>query len=348
MNKLIIILFCAVACSLMGACGGGSEEDVHVPDGTGLVLSADKDTLYKSGYDKIVFTVKYDGLDVTDKSQILERASGTFVKKNEFSTTKLGEFIFTAQYNEEVSKEIVITSVEQEYYLPNLLVMHFTSTTCLNCPRMVNSIKTAQAQAPGRILKMSLHGPGTESDPMELQAYTQPLSQKYGCELMYPVAVLNGIRWWSEAGGYDDMKSFLPDRGDAGLALTTKIDGDNATIEVHVKTMKSYSKPCSIAVLLVESSLVYPQLNADGTTLPYYVHDDVVRRYLTDVMGDKLEEGELKVGKTLVKSYTYAISSLVRRENLDVIAYLIDGDKDQVQNSCRVKLGEAVDFQMVD
>lgn len=331
----------------MGACGGGSDNTEPNPLEKGLIFSVNKDSIYKSGDDKAIFTVKYDGEDVTNKSRIFERTSGKFLDGSQFGTTKLGEFVFTAEYNGEVSPEIKIVSIEEDYYQANLLLFHFTSTSCSNCPRMVHGIKVAEKNAPGRLIKISLHGPLSEVDPMQLQAYTEPLSKKFGCELTYPIAVFNGVRWWNEREGFEDMKEFLPEKTDIGLSLTTRIEGENAYIDMNIRTMRLYGKPCRVAVVLVENSLIHPQLQQDGTWDEHYVHDDVVRRYLTDVMGDPLEEGELQAAKLLTKSYTYKISSLLVRDAVDVVAYIMKDDG-TVLNSTRVKLGQSIDFQEIE
>ena len=75
MKKSVLCLLAFALIVLVNACGGGSESDGPEPGEKGLVFSVDKDTIYKSGDDKAVFTVKYDGKDVTDKSRIFERTS---------------------------------------------------------------------------------------------------------------------------------------------------------------------------------------------------------------------------------------------------------------------------------
>lgn len=347
MKKSVLCLLAFALIVLVNACGGGSEGDGPDPSEKGLVFSVDKDTIYKSGDDKAVFTVKYDGKDVTDKSRIFERTSEKFLDGNEFGTTKLGEFVFTAEYQGEVSQEIKIASVEEEYYQANLLLFHFTSTYCKNCPRMIYSINAAEEKAPGRLIKISFHGPMEGDDPMQLKPYAEPLMKKFNCYLTYPVVVLNGVRWWSEAKGFEDMQSFLPDKTDIGVALTTRIEGDKAYIDMNVKTMRIYDKSCRVAVVLVENSLNYEQLQDDLSWDKTYIHDDVVRRYLTDVMGDPLEEGELKAAKLLTKSYTYDISPLLVRDEVDVVAYIMKNDG-TVLNCTRVKLGKSVDFQEIE
>ena len=116
---------------------------------------------------------------------------------------------------------------------------------------------------------------------------------------------------------------------------------------MNVKTMRIYDKSCRVAVVLVENSLNYEQLQDDLSWDKTYIHDDVVRRYLTDVMGDPLEEGELKAAKLLTKSYTYDISPLLVRDEVDVVAYIMKSDG-TVLNCTRVKLGKSVDFQEIE
>lgn len=344
MSKLILMfLFLPL---LFTACGGGDSDNGggETPDGSGLKFSVDRNSIYKSGYDKATFTVKYDGIDVTEKSRIYERATSTFLKGNTFSTAKSGTYIFTAEYNGEVSDEIEVTTMNEVYFRPNLFMMHFTSTDCPNCPPMVDFIKAAKELLPDQVVKISLHAPLNEDDPMQIAAYAKPLMEKYNVP-GYPWVVLNGKRSWNTGNGTDDFAEFLPKKTLTGIAIDSKVEGDKATVNLKVTTMMSFDRPCLVSVVLVESDLIYAQKNGsfiDAT----YVHDDVVRRYLTDVLGDK--EPDLTVGKEFTKEYTYDISPLLVKDNLKVVVYVMDGGTGYLLNCREVKLGKSVDYQTIE
>lgn len=343
MNKLILIVMLMPL--FFVACGGGdSDKGGEEPDGSGLKFSVDRNSIYKSGFDKATFTVKYDGIDVTKESRIYERVTGAFLKENVFTTTKGGTFVFTAEYKGEVSKEIEVTTMEEEYFQPNLFMMHFTSTDCPNCPRMVDYIKTAKEILPGRIVKISVHGPLNEDDPMQIGAYWNPLLKEYGIPGI-PYVILNGKRSWNTAEGTDDFDEFLPEKTTTGIAIESKIEGEKATIVLKVKTMLAFNSPCRVSVVLVENDLIYPQ--KDGNlTKPTYVHDEVVRRYLTDALGDK--EADITVGQEFSKEYTYDISPLLVKDNLKVVVYVMDGRTGYLLNCREVKLGKSVDYQSME
>ena len=343
MNKLILIVLLMPLFFI--ACGGGdSDNGDEKPDGSGLSFSVDRDHIYKSGYDKATFTVKYDGIDVTGKSRIYEKVTGTFLKENVFTTTKGGTYVFTAEYQGEVSEKIEVITMEEEYFQPNLFMMHFTSTDCPNCPRMVEYIKAAKEIFPDRIVKISVHCPLKEHDPMEIGAYGEPLMEQYGIP-GYPYVMLNCKRSWNTAEGTDDLEEFLPDKTNTGIAIDTKVEGEKATIILKVKTMLAFDRACRVSVVLVENDLIYPQ--KDGNlTKPTYVHDEVVRRYLTDVLGDK--EPDITVGKEFTKEYAYDISPLLVKDNLKVVVYVMDGKTGYLLNCREVKLGKSVDYQSIE
>lgn len=58
------LLVLAIAC-------GGSDGDDPQPEPKGLELKADKNSVNNSGDDRVVFTVLYDGKDVTASSSIV-------------------------------------------------------------------------------------------------------------------------------------------------------------------------------------------------------------------------------------------------------------------------------------
>mgnify|MGYP002560932275 CR=1 FL=1 len=345
MNKLIfIVLFLPL---FFVACGGGDSDNDNggeTPDGSGLKFSVDRNSIYKSGYDLATFTVKYDGIDVTEKSRIYERVTGAFLKGNTFKTTQAGTYVFTAEYKGEVSEEIEVTTMNEEYFQANLFMMHFTSTDCPNCPRMVTWINAAKELVPDRIVKISVHGPLNEPDPMQIDAYWRPLVEQYKVP-GYPIVMLNCKRSWNTAEGTNDLEEFLPEKTNTGIAIDTKIEGDKAIINLKVKTMLGFEKPSRISIVIVEDNLIYDQKNGNSTDRNT-VHDDVVRRYLTDVLGDK--EPDLAAGKEFTKEYTYDISPLLIRDNLKIVVYVMNGDSGYLLNCREVKLGKSVDYQTIE
>ena len=64
-----------------------------------LVLSADRTEITSDGTDKVTFTVKYAGEDVTAAAEITNVTDGTTVTDHAFTTDKEGTYEFSASDN---------------------------------------------------------------------------------------------------------------------------------------------------------------------------------------------------------------------------------------------------------
>lgn len=73
-----------------------------------LVLSADRTEITSDGTDKVTFTVKYDGEDVTAAAEITNVTDGTTVTDHAFTTDKEGTYEFSASYNGVESNKVTV------------------------------------------------------------------------------------------------------------------------------------------------------------------------------------------------------------------------------------------------
>lgn len=109
MNKIkhFGFLFLAAA-SLFASCtkpaGGGEEIEGK------LELSADRKEITADGTDKTVFTVTYNGADVTAEARIIEVESNQPVTDHTFTTEEAGTYKFKATYDGKESNETTVTA----------------------------------------------------------------------------------------------------------------------------------------------------------------------------------------------------------------------------------------------
>lgn len=73
-----------------------------------LVLSADRTEITSDGTDKVTFTVKYAGEDVTAAAEITNVTDGTTVTDHAFTTDKEGTYEFSASYNGVESNKVTV------------------------------------------------------------------------------------------------------------------------------------------------------------------------------------------------------------------------------------------------
>ena len=73
-----------------------------------LVLSADRTEITSDGTDKVTFTVKYDGEDVTATAEISNVTDGAAVTDHAFTTDKEGTYEFIATYEGVESNKVTV------------------------------------------------------------------------------------------------------------------------------------------------------------------------------------------------------------------------------------------------
>ena len=167
------------------------------------------------------------------------------------------------------------------------LAMRFTATWCGWCPRMNASVHEAMEQYPGHLLHLALHAGGSD-----LQfGKVAPLLDLYEIG-GYPTGMVDGririendIISVTSARIVEVVKETESLYGtDTGMAIKTSLSGRTATVDVDVYAKKAGSY--KITVLLVEDGIVNPQSDYEAGDHPAYVHDDVARMALTDVLGE--------------------------------------------------------------
>ena len=108
-----------------------------------------------------------------------------------------------------------------------------------------------------------------------------------------------------------------------------------------------------LAVYMIEDGLVYDQRNFTsyyGAADPIrdFVHDDVLRRSLTNEFGDYIPSDEVGHGKTYSKDFAYAIPGMYNKSKIKLVAFVTAGEDRSIVNVRQSKIGETQDFQPLD
>jgi hypothetical protein len=88
------------------------------PDTSGIKLIADKTKIKNTGTDKVMFTVLFNGVDVTEEATILNVTDNKNLNGYSFSSTKTGTYVFNASYDGNKSENVSITVKEARTYAP--------------------------------------------------------------------------------------------------------------------------------------------------------------------------------------------------------------------------------------
>lgn len=106
MNR--VKFFGLLACVASLACACNPQPAVEPADDE-LILAADKNAIDADGEDTAIFTVTFNGEDVTDEAVITNVTAGEEVTAHSFASTEAGTYTFVANYNDVTSNELTIT-----------------------------------------------------------------------------------------------------------------------------------------------------------------------------------------------------------------------------------------------
>jgi hypothetical protein len=142
----------------------------------------------------------------------------------------------------------------------------------------------------------------------------------------------------------------------AGIRLDTKITAGKAEISAFYGFLSKSGEPLAITVLILEDGIKgYPQSNFFNTTegsewkgkgqkMTDFVHDHVVRKFVTAVTGDGLTGAELATGKVNSRTWTLTLDPAWKTENLHVLVFIHSAGgaagKRAILNAQSVKLGK--------
>ena len=108
-----------------------------------------------------------------------------------------------------------------------------------------------------------------------------------------------------------------------------------------------------LAVYMLEDGLVYNQRNftsyyGGADPIRDFVHDDVLRRSLTNVFGDDLPSDQVGHDKIYTRDFVYAIPPNYDKSKVKLVAFVTTGADRDIVNVRQSKLGETQDFQPLD
>ncbi len=172
------------------------------------------------------------------------------------------------------------------------IVLDFTATWCVNCPRMHQAIEDAQAARPGKIIPISVH-------------FQDEMMCDDGKELIkrfevtaYPTVVANmDATTLTTATSKDLILAKLDATVSAKKPCTIDVTKADGTVTVSVTAQEAAGYTLSVALL--EDGIVAAQTGASEN----YVHDNVFRGFLQEnPQGEPL--GLLDAGVPVTRTYT--------------------------------------------
>ena len=325
MRKWFYLLLCFLP---MLSCVG--QKDDPTPE---LRLVADLTALNVTAGEFATFTVYSGAEDVTAYAAIRNLTDGTPLEGNVFAPAEAGEWSFAATLDGTESEPVTMTAIvisdEGKDFFRRSLVLDFTGTWCVNCPKMEAAIEESMAARPGRIVPLSVHCMAV--DPMYVKPLSDNLVKQFSVKA-YPSAVVDLdpeslITTQSPELLLSHVDRLLEARGPAaGIRVESAVEGENYTLTAELKAVRDGAY--TLAVLVLEDGTVAAQTGGTKD----YVHNNILRSWT---------EGEpltVKEGDTASGTFTGTVTAKSRF----VVLVLRDG---LVDNVIGCAAGASVDWQ---
>lgn len=312
--KLFSLLAMFCGCLFIAACSG-NDGDAEEPGGNGggaldgkLVLSASASFINSDGQDATVFTVKKGDADITDKAKIF--LNNVEFEGTSFSTTKVGDYIFFASYEGELSEKITIKAIEQipdvpddpqankfDGFVHRVLAVQSTGTWCQWCPFMIAGIKSyLNEYDDGHAIFVAAHN----GDVMA-NKYSSTINSWVGIN-SYPTLSLNldSRKKYQHANGAEATATVIKNAISAALAddvhvgISASVSGteNRGSLSVSAKVKIGMAGQYRIGAWLLEDGIHAVQQNSTGLTDDFSIHNNVLRcASSTSAYGDQLGQG---------------------------------------------------------
>ena len=296
-------------------------------------LVADLTALNVTAGEQATFTVFSGTEDVTADAEIRNVTDGTVLEGNVFAPTEEGEWTFVASIDGGESEPLVISAIviadEGKDYFRRSLILDFTGTWCVNCPKMEAAIEETMEARPGRIVPVSVHC--MSIDPMYVKPLSDDLVKRFSVRA-YPSAVVDLdpeslITTSSPELLQAHVDRLLEVRGPAaGIRAESALDGGAFTLKAEMKAVRDGDYV--LAVLVLEDGIVAAQTGGTSD----HVHNNILRSWTEG------EPQHVREGETAADTFT----GTVPEKSRFVVLVLRDG---LVDNVVGCAAGASVDWQ---
>ncbi|MBI1341674.1 MAG: Omp28-related outer membrane protein [Terrimonas sp.] len=315
-----------------------------------LQVTVNSSRIYADGIDELRIRVTdIDSNDITASSTVY--IDGTPLNGYIFTTNTAKEYTVKAVSGGAGSAPVYFRAVvaSSNRFSKKIVVEEFAGTWCGYCPattRKVDSLHNAFQN----IIPVQVHN----GDPLQYM-YEPQMRNRFGIS-SFPAVYLERSLVWD--GMPSSIQTALHKIAKCGLALFSAINGNQISLEVRVKFDITTSVPLRLVVVLLEDSVVSPQVNLynntpgspffnAGNPIPDYTHNNVLRKSATDIFGDAIPVEAAVKDSVYSRSFGVDASGL-NLATLKLAAYVIfaenTGSRFGVLNAQLVHAGLHQDF----
>ena len=200
----------------------------------------------------------------------------------------------------------------------NFLVLDFTATWCVNCPKMATAIAELSDSCSG-VIPIAVHF----ADEMACEA-SDYLVDKFSIS-SFPTAIINFDPELRTSVSSVDILASLAERSLSGLSedcdITAQVSEDNGTYKIEVTVDYLSAGTYSIGAMVLEDGIKVPQIGGGSE----YIHDNVLRAFLQEnYSGDPL--GTKRPGDKDSVEFCFTPQSQWNADALKVVVYIISDE----------------------
>lgn len=240
--------------------------------------------------------VDSNGEDVTDSSTIF--VNGTAIGGTTFSSNTEGDYMAYAEYDD---AGVTVQTATQSFavYIPKqkIVVEDYTGSWCGFCPRVTAAID-ALRETDAIISVVAIHETANSNpDPYDFDQ-VDILKDEYDA-FGFPQARINRSVRWESPYVAEDITAIAGQPTNLAIGINSNITNGTLSVNVDVIYANGAGAGDKLVVYLIESGLVHPQTNyldedptspffEAGDPIPNFVHNEVLRQSLTNVLGDAI------------------------------------------------------------
>lgn len=336
-----------------------------------IIITVSKEFILSNGNDATTISVMQllqngSYKDVTADSDIYMNNSSQPLSSNVLSVDKPGEYVCYALYDLNISKEVTIYAYDSLPEAPEdpqpsktsfhhrLMLVQHTGTGCVNCPRMMDSLRSLAADDAynSAYTHVACHSyESTPADPCASEAASN-FSRIY-CSGYYPELTFNFTKT-STGTDLNEIKAQVDalreDHANVGIAAEAIVCGGDLLVNVEVKV--AATGDYRLGVWVLEDDIYGLQTGASNAS--YNTHENALRAMvtnsgsMTNFVGETLED--LKSSKVVSKSFRISCQDNWKADNCKFLLFVTapgkNGDYDLL-NSVVCGIGDSIEYDYI-
>lgn len=241
---------------------------------------------------------------------------------------------------------VVITPPSNDTVYRNVLIEDYTGHRCKNCPKASKAIEQIAGIYGDRVVAIGIHSGPSEFTAPSLPDYPSDfrtpdgdaIAAFFGGVPAQPIGMVSRVDYTGSGIGHfklytswaSETAALIDQLAIAKIEVVGTVNGGNIVADADVIFIGAQNGDYKIALYLLEDDIVAPQLLPDDTRDADYVHHNVLRKALSQPMGDALASGSIADSTVVSKNFTTPVDASWNTSNLKLVCLVIDDSNQEV------------------